>query len=89
MDQNALNIILFNVQTSPYLSKEEFQSVVLKILQSSSSSLPSFLTAEVSNAMAEMILDGNWEGLLSITSAVSKDDTQGDSEHTNTGVRRR
>ena len=70
MDQNALNIILFNVQTSPYLSKEEFQSVVLKILQSSSSSLPSFLTAEVSNAMAEMILDGNWEGLLSITSAV-------------------
>jgi hypothetical protein len=70
VDQNALNIILFNVQTSPYLSKEDFHSVVLKILQSSSSSLPSFLTAEVSNAMAEMILDGNWEGLLSITSAV-------------------
>ena len=83
VDQNALNIILYNVQTSPYLTKEEFQSVVLEILQSSSSSLPSFLTTEVSNAMAEMILDGNWEGLLSITSAVSKDDTQGDSEHTN------
>ena len=83
MDQNALNIILYNVQTSPYLSKEEFQSVVLEILQSSSSSLPSFLTTEVSNAMAEVILDGNWEDLLSIASAVSRDDTQGDSEHTN------
>ena len=42
-------------ENSPYLSKEQF---MLEALQSSS------FSSEVSNAMAEMILDDDWEGLL-------------------------
>jgi len=67
VDRKALEIILSNVQTSPYLSEEDFQNVVLEVLDFSSSSR--FLSAEVSNAMAEAILNRNWEGLLSIASS--------------------
>ena len=38
VDRKALEIILSNVQTSPYLSEEDFKNVVLEVLEFSLSS---------------------------------------------------
>mmetsp|Transcript_12803 Transcript_12803/g.19389 ORF Transcript_12803/g.19389 Transcript_12803/m.19389 type:complete len:196 (-) Transcript_12803:811-1398(-) len=67
VDRKALEIILSNVQTSPYLSEEDFKNAVLEVLEFSSSS--GFLSPEVSNSITEAILNRNWEGLLSIASS--------------------
>ena len=75
-EKEALSIILYNVHTSPYLSTEEFQSVVLEILQTPPSDSPSFPIRDntLKNKMADMILDGDWEGLLSISSSRSSEE---------------
>ena len=75
-EKEALSIILYNVHTSPYLSTEEFQSVVLEILQTPPSDSPSFPIRDstLKNKMADMILDGDWEGLLSISSSSSSEE---------------
>ena len=64
-DKETLAIVLGNVQTSPYISKEEFQDVVLQVLQSSKMPLES----NVANDMAAMVLDGNWNGFLTLASS--------------------
>jgi hypothetical protein len=64
IDKEALQIILYNVQTSPYLTQEQFQDVVLGVLNSPSSSS---LNPQIVNLMAERMLDGDWEGLLAIS----------------------
>ena len=64
-DETMLKIILENVQSSPYLSKEKFQDLVQKVLQSPS--IP--LERDTANEMAEMVIDENWDGFLALASS--------------------
>lgn len=88
IDDEALGIILHNVHTSPYLDKEQFQDAVLNVLvqslSSSQSHSSSILKPQVVNAMADKILDGDWEGLQEILSRAG--DETGNDTHVDVDV---
>ena len=79
IDKDALFIILENVQTSPYLTKEQFQNAIQEVLQYVMQR-SYFLTSETVDAMKERITSEDWEGLLAVTAA-SEDDFQEENDY--------
>lgn len=68
-DATSLEIILCNVNSSPYLNEEQFQDAVLRILHSQSTmdiNESCLVIPELPNEMAAMTLEKDWDGLVAI-----------------------
>ena len=77
LDKIILSIVLENLTSSPYISQEQFQQVVLEELKSqlepaSTNNEHDQQVADITNQMAEMVLIGNWDGLLSLFTVLSE-----------------
>ena len=63
-DEEVLDMILYNIYTSPYLSEEDFQNTMKSSLWLGPSSV---IPTEIVHDVLQTIIDSNWDALCAIT----------------------